>query len=142
MSSTSSPLSLSGKPRLLVVEDEALVRIVVVEELELLGFAVVEADSVRAALAALDGGQAFNAAIVDVGLPDGRGDDLALKLRARLPSVPIVMCSGYDEDVLRKRFVGETGMAFLRKPYFTEDLIRALGQFGVAGQPDVVSAAL
>lgn len=142
MSSTSSPRSASPKPRLLVVEDEALVRMVIVEELEMLGFAVTEADSVRSALAAMDGGQALSACIVDVGLPDGRGDDLAVKMRARLPHVPIVIVSGYDEDVLRKRFVGDTAMAFLRKPYFPEDLIRALGQFGLAGQTDEVRAAL
>ncbi len=142
MSSTSSPRSASPKPRLLVVEDEALVRIVVAEELEMLGFAVTEADCVRAALAALDRGEAFGACIVDVGLPDGRGDDLALKMRARLPRVPIVMVSGYDEDMLRKRFVGDTAMAFLRKPYFTEDLIRALGQFGLAGQAAEAPAPL
>jgi CheY-like chemotaxis protein len=139
MSSTSSPRSPHEKPRLLVVEDEALVRIVVVEELEMLGFAVTEADSVRSALAALDKGQTLGAAIVDVGLPDGRGDDLAAKVRARLPALPIVMVSGYDEDVLRKRFTGDRNISFLRKPYFTEDLIGALRQFGLAA--DTRSAA-
>ncbi|MBM3508213.1 MAG: response regulator [Alphaproteobacteria bacterium] len=108
-------------------------RIVVVEELELLGFAVTEADSVRAALAAVDAAKGLGAAIIDVGLPDGRGDDLAAKVRQRLPRLPIVMVSGYDDHVLRGRFAGDGAMAFLRKPYLTEDLARLLAAFGLKG---------
>jgi CheY-like chemotaxis protein len=124
----------SQQPGLLVVEDEALVRIVVVEELELLGFSVTEADTARGAMAALDAGDgSFVAAIIDVGLPDGRGDDLAAKVRQRLPRLPIVIVSGYDDDVLRQRFGGDAAMAFLRKPYFTDELVRVLDRFGLKG---------
>jgi two-component SAPR family response regulator len=44
------------------------------------------------------------AAIIDVGLPDRRGDALVAEMRAIKPSLPIVIASGYEEERLRDRF--------------------------------------
>ena len=121
-----------GAPRLLLVEDEALVRMVVSEELLMLGFAVSEAASCSAAIAAMEKLAATIAvAIVDVGLPDGRGDDLALRLRQRWPAMPVLIVSGYDESSLKAKLGGDTQVGFLRKPYFAEDLVKKLEAFGI-----------
>ena len=61
-------------------------------------------------------------AIVDVGLPDIRGDVLVGELRARHPSLPIVVATGYEDPELRRRFGRMTRVSFMRKPYTQDDL--------------------
>jgi ActR/RegA family two-component response regulator len=46
----------------------------------------------------------LEAAIIDIGLPDRKGDVLVSEVRAIYPSMPIVIATGYGEDVLRPRF--------------------------------------
>jgi PAS domain S-box-containing protein len=123
----------SGSSRILLVEDEVLVRMVAAEHLEEFGFVVETAASATEAMNALkrlDGDLA--AAIVDVGLPDRRGDILVSEARAIYPSLPILIASGYSEDVLRERFKGDSRVAFLSKPYVAEDLRAALTALNVA----------
>jgi DNA-binding NarL/FixJ family response regulator len=43
-------------------------------------------------------------AIIDIGLPDRRGDALVAEVRAINPSLPIVIASGYVEEALREGF--------------------------------------
>ena len=63
-------------------------------------------------------------AIVDIGLPDRKGDDLAAELRTLYPTLPIVIASGYVDAKLRERFAGDAKIAFVDKPYTMEDLRR------------------
>ena len=129
-----SPLSV------LVVEDEPLVRIVVVEELELQGFAVAEADSATAARRLLaDGRGEMAAAVIDVGLPDARGDEFAREIRKQWPRIPIILVSGYDEATLRQRFTDFDRVAFLSKPYLAHDLVDLLARFGI--RPSIPTAS-
>jgi CheY-like chemotaxis protein len=119
-------------PRLLFVEDEVLIQIVAEEDLKLQGFDVVCAGTARAALeAAKSGADGFAAAIIDVGLPDRGGDSLAEDLRAMTPNLPIVIVSGYDQEVLGGRFTGDPLVQFLRKPYRSPQLIAALAKVNV-----------
>lgn len=120
-------------PRLLFVEDEVLIQIVAEEDLKLQGFDVVVAGTAEAALrAAKSASGGFAAAIIDVGLPDRGGDSLAEDLRAMNATMPIVIVSGYDKDVLGGRFSGDPLVQFLRKPYRSPQLIDALAKVNVA----------
>jgi DNA-binding response OmpR family regulator len=119
-------------PRLLFVEDEILIQIVAEEDLKLHGFDVVVAGTAQAALdAAKKESGGFAAAIIDVGLPDRGGDALASDLRAMAATLPIVIVSGYDKDVLGERFTGDPLVQFLRKPYRSPQLIAALASVNV-----------
>jgi response regulator RpfG family c-di-GMP phosphodiesterase len=55
----------------LVVDDEPLVRMIMVEQLEELGYAVLEADDAPSALRILESSKAINLLVTDVGLPGG-----------------------------------------------------------------------
>lgn len=115
----------------LLVEDEALVRMVTVDALRDLGFRVEEAASASEALdkvGVLDG--TIEAAIIDVGLPDRRGDALALEIRERFARLPIVIASGYSESCLGG-LDGDQLVGFLGKPYDTQELTSVLGRLGV-----------
>jgi CheY-like chemotaxis protein len=119
----------SSEPRVLLVEDEVLVQMVAQEQLEELGCKVEVAGSVSEALAKVRrvaGG--IDLAIVDIGLPDQKGDVLAMELRALYPRLPIVIASGYDEAAVRERFQDDANTSFVSKPYTMEDLRRVIGE--------------
>jgi len=117
--------SLAEERTVLLVEDEALVAALAVDALEELGYRSVEATTAKAALE-LVGGAAFSFALIDVGLPDGRGDALAVELRRRRADLPIIIATGYDEAHLDQRLRGSERMAVLRKPYDITQLQAAI----------------
>jgi len=61
-------------------------------------------------------------AIVDIGLPDRKGDVLVGELRALNSQLPIVIATGYDSTELARRFAGDAKLALIRKPYTQDDL--------------------
>ncbi len=83
--------------RILMVEDEVLIRMTTVALLEDLGHAVVEAGSGSEALTALQENGGIDLVILDLGLPDMRGRDLIDDIRARRPGIPIVIATGSGE---------------------------------------------
>jgi two-component SAPR family response regulator len=90
------------RPRVLLVEDEALVGIMIQEYLTEAGFQVVgPVCSVSDALVAAKDGQ-FDAAILDINLGDGMVYEVADILAGR--QVPFVFVTGYDADSVDSRF--------------------------------------
>lgn len=109
------------------MEDEALIRLDISECLRDLGYAVDEAASAAQALALLKSGEGpVHGVIIDLGLPDRRGDDLAAELRAANPSLPIIIASGFSSNEVRGRFAGDTFTAFVDKPFNAGQIERAL----------------
>ncbi|MFZ1889368.1 MAG: response regulator [Candidatus Binataceae bacterium] len=122
-----------GPMRILLVEDDFAIQEVVVEFLEGLGFKIETAASAAEAMDKLRLiGGAVQAAIIDFGLPGQKGDVLVAEIRTIYPSLPIVVASGYGDDMLRARFKDTDHILFLRKPYNIEQLETALASV-VAG---------
>ncbi len=123
---------MTGKGTILLVEDEALIAAVTAEALRELGFKVEEAATAAAALAFAKG-QAENlaAAIVDLNLPDGKGDDLAKKLRALKPDLPIVIATGAGGKTLAGELEKGGPLALLSKPYDSDGLRKSLATVGL-----------
>ncbi|MDQ8727707.1 response regulator [Bradyrhizobium sp. LHD-71] len=117
--------------RILLVEDEVLIQMLAAEQLESLGFQVETAASATEAMNKIRLGDDFEAAIVDIGLPDRKGDVLIGEVRAIRPSMPIVIASGHGETALHKRFKNDSSITFLAKPYATEQLKAALAALKV-----------
>ncbi|RAS22992.1 MULTISPECIES: response regulator [unclassified Pseudomonas] len=104
---------------LLVVEDDDIVRMLMLEVLDELGYSTIEAENATAALKIIeDTSQQLALLVTDVGLPDMRGEELATKARAARPLLPVMFASGYAESV----DVPE-GMHLIGKP-FTIDQLR------------------
>lgn len=120
---------------ILIVEDEFLVRLGIVDVLEERGFAALEASSAAEALAVLREKTGVAATVVDIGLPDRRGDDLAREMRQVWPVMPVVVASGHVDPILQQTFAGDPMVRFLGKPYDGPDLIALLGKLGVSS-PD------
>jgi len=123
----------SAVPTILLIEDEPLVRGAVVDVLEDLGFRVVTAASAREAAGLLQGSvPIYRAVIVDLGLPDRSGEDLAKDILAQLVDVPVIIASGSDPDALDDVLTGDVRVGFLSKPYGTRGITEALAGFGIA----------
>src|SRR6476646_9187480 len=84
------------EPTILVVEDEAAIRLMIAEALRAEGFGVVEAGSGDEALTVLESGTRVNLVFTDVRMP-GTLDGLALvgRLRVTRPDLKIAIGSGY-----------------------------------------------
>ena len=108
---------MDAERKVLLVEDEALVAALAVDALEELGYQTIEATTARAALAIAAGNTPLRFAIVDVGLPDGRGDALAIELRKLRAGLPIIIATGYDQSHLDAAARSHPLTAVLNKPY-------------------------
>jgi CheY-like chemotaxis protein len=114
----------------LLVEDEPLVAFVAAESLSALGFNVEIAETGAAALAMVNRGVgAETLAVVDVGLPDVRGDELARTMKSISPGLRLVVASGYDAQDLRRR-IDDPEIAVLAKPYGETSLRQTLSGLG------------
>jgi signal transduction histidine kinase/CheY-like chemotaxis protein len=120
-----------GPPCVLVVEDEVLIRMVTVDTLETLGFKVEEAGSATEAVGKLKGGTRIDVALVDMGLPDRKGDVLVGELRELQPTLRIVIASGYSPANLKKRVTEDQLTRFLAKPYDGRQLEAMLKDLGI-----------
>ncbi len=123
---------MSADASILVVEDELLVRMFAVDALEDAGFRVLQAGTAAEAIQALQGAPDVRAALVDIGLPDRPGDQLAAEIHALRSDLPIVIASGRSGRELRERFIGNPRIAILVKPYTGPLLLEVLAAVGVA----------
>lgn len=120
-------------PVVLVVEDEMLVRMFAVDVLTDAGFRVEEACSAEEALTKMGTLRCeLSAALIDVGLPDRSGEDLAREVREIDASLLIVIASGRSEQELAQRFESNNQCAILAKPYTEQMLLDALASIGVS----------
>lgn len=119
-----------NKPRLLVVEDEPLVRELIVLELEDAGYAVMEAEDGPSAIRMLEVRDDIILLFTDIRLPGGlTGWDIAEKARRLRPGLPVIYTTGYSSDELRL----VAGAHFLKKPYRPATVIETIGKLGIAG---------
>jgi len=124
----------ASTPRVLVVDDEPMIRMIAVETLEDAGYEVAEAENAAEALSLMQACP-FDAIVLDVGLPDMKGDVLAHKLLALRADLAIVMASGYHAPELKASFPADSRMLFLQKPYPSAALEEALATLGVDAKP-------
>ncbi|WP_065257908.1 response regulator [Pseudomonas bananamidigenes] len=90
----------TATPTILVVEDDTIVRMLIVDVLEELDFEVLEADGSEQALAIIqDVNQHIDLMMTDVGLPIMDGRQLASEARNVRPALPILFASGYAETI-------------------------------------------
>ncbi len=110
----------------LLVEDDASVRLLVREVLAELGYRITEAGDAQSAIPLLSAGQTFDLLITDVGLPGMNGRQLAEIARDHFPDLPILFVTGYAENAtLRSDFLGKN-MDMITKPFQIEKLSRKI----------------
>lgn len=111
----------------MVIEDDAIVRELVVRTIFELGYVAVAAKHAIEARTLLNRGQHFDVILSDVVLPKGvSGPEFAMEVRAQYPDVKILFMSGYPSDSINKNEISGTDTVLLTKPFQRETLARAL----------------
>jgi signal transduction histidine kinase/ActR/RegA family two-component response regulator len=100
--------------RILVVEDDADVRRVIVECLGLIGYTVAEAPNGTEGLAAI-AEQKPDVLVVDYAMPDMTGAEVISKAREMVGDLPVILATGYADMAMVERLAGKP--AILRKPF-------------------------
>ncbi|MGG5821451.1 ATP-binding protein [Falsiroseomonas sp. HW251] len=105
-------------PRLLLVDDEPMVREVLAAELQDAGYEVAQAADGVAALALLDGERCFDLLVSDLAMPGMDGVSVIREAQRRHPCLPAILLTGYAGDAATLAVSGALGGRFmlLRKP--------------------------
>jgi CheY-like chemotaxis protein len=111
----------------LVVEDEAMVRLLVIEVLHQLGYQTLEAVDAEAALQIIDSSQPIDLLVSDIGLPGMNGRAMAGAARKRRPGLNVLLMTGYASEAAAADGFLEPGMQLITKPFTVELLARRIG---------------
>ncbi len=114
----------TARIRVLLVEDEFLIRLTLAEALTDAGYEVLEAETGDAALAVLEADPSIRLLLTDIQLP-GQLDGLRLVARARAgrPSLPVIYMTGRPDRM--GRMAGSGQDVFIAKPYLPSDVCAA-----------------
>ena len=113
----------SAAGHVLVVEDDPLVRTVVVRELAAQGYLVAEAPDGHVALQRIaESPEPFDMVITDLAMPRMDGRELAARVGAVRPDLPVLFMSGHPDEATR-RALAEADLSYLQKPFTAEELV-------------------
>jgi len=117
----------AGK-KILVVDDEEIVRETIHAILSAMGFEVVAAPGGAEALAILEKGEIPDLMMLDLTMPGLNGAEVFRKLRGMEMEFPVLVVSGYSKDKLSSLFPEKGPSGFLQKPFSPETLIGVLNE--------------
>ena len=106
----------------LVVEDDDMVRRLIVEVLEELGYRYLEASDARMAIPILQAKRRIDLLVTDVGLPQVNGRQLAELARETRPDLKVLFVTGYAENVANRGGSLPPGTDMLTKPFALDAL--------------------
>lgn len=113
--------------RILLVEDEEVVRNILTEMLSGKGYKVFSATSAREALDIFGKEKgAFDLVFSDVVLPDIRGPKLVEQLLKQKPGIRILFTSGYSDEKSDWQTIQQLGYPYIQKPFTSYDMLKAV----------------
>jgi CheY-like chemotaxis protein len=119
------PETETEKSRILHVDDDPDIRLLISASLRDFGYVVATGGSVAEALQ-LAKELKFDLFILDVRLPDGTGIELCQQLSKLQPGVPVLYYSAYASDEEQKEALSVCGDAYLKKPVLAADLQKTI----------------
>lgn len=112
---------------ILVVEDDPRVRRLTVNRLDALGYATLVAADAQEALTILEGGADIDLVFTDLVMPGGMsGYELAHRVAEDRPGLPVLLTSGYADELVRRDPDAISRLKVLSKPYRQSDLASAI----------------
>jgi PAS domain S-box-containing protein len=124
-----------SKRRLMICEDDELIRSVVQDMLESKGYEVVAVGSAEDALQAWEVSDPIDLLITDLSLPGSSGVELAQTLRERTPDLPVIFATGLAEDC---DMPTDERTATLLKPYGAGSLVASISRLLQAAEEGAV----
>ncbi|MGV6801562.1 MAG: ATP-binding protein, partial [bacterium] len=112
------PADLTGKGRILIVEDESGVRSIIVKTLQGCGYDITEASDGDEALEMIEDSQEkFDLVLSDIMMPEMDGPTLIQEAGEQLGGAKVIFMSGYAEGAMRDKLDMIEGSAYLQKPF-------------------------
>lgn len=129
----SEPPRFEAKGRVMIVDDEEMIRSVAQEMLEHLGYEVEGArdgsEAIKLYRKSMEANKPFAAVVMDLTIPGGMGGKETINELVRIdPSVKAIVSSGYSNDPIMAQFQSYGFKGVVRKPYDMEELTRVLGR--------------
>ena len=113
----------------LVADDEATVRDIAKEMLEMLGMKVLTAsDGHQAVEVFRENGDKISCVLLDLTMPGLDGAQVFYEMRRIRPDVKVILSSGYNEQDVTPRFMGKGLAGFIQKPYTIAKLTEKLNE--------------
>jgi CheY-like chemotaxis protein len=120
-------VATSSSKTILVVEDKGPVRSVILETLEHLGYAVLEAaDGTHALDIAAAHPGPIDLLLADIVMPGMQGDEVARRFAALRPEARVLFMSGYTTRPVADELAASSGASFIPKPFSLQELSDAL----------------
>jgi len=121
--------------RILIVDDSAVMRVMLVDMVESLGHQVAaQADTAAGALKAFKEAKP-DLVLLDVSLPDGDGLSVLREIRRASPSARVIMVTGNDQKKIRDQAIALGAKGVLCKPFDIGELTARLSQAGAPARP-------
>jgi two-component system, cell cycle sensor histidine kinase and response regulator CckA len=112
--------------RVLVVDDEDLVRKFVERVLREAGYTTVTASDGPEALETAAGAETFDVLVTDVMMPQMTGDELARRIRVQTPGIKVLYLTGFSDRLFKEKVTLWADEAFLDKPCSVKGLLQAV----------------
>ena len=121
--STHIAVGEAPRPRVLVVDDEPLIRWSIAEALSASGYSVVEAGTGRGAMEELArASDAFGVVVLDLRLPDSDNLSLLTRLLDLAPRARIILMTAHGTDVVAEEAHARGAFGFVNKPFELSDM--------------------
>jgi DNA-binding NtrC family response regulator len=118
--------------RVLIVDDEPLIRWSLGETLEQSGHAVVEAGDAKSALGAVGAGEPFDVVLLDFRLPDSNDLNLLAGIRQLAPGTAVIMMTAFGTPEVVTGALKLGAYRVISKPFEIQEVARLVGEIGHA----------
>ena len=129
--------NLKNAPLILIVDDDSLIRRLCARVLSRAGFTTLAAsDGTEAVQQFSDHSGEIAAVLLDLSLPNERGDTIFYKCHTINPQIPIIMMSGYDKHTVASIFTdpNRSPSGYLSKPFMPTDIVELINKKISTGQ--------
>lgn len=112
----------TSHPKILVIDDEPILRRVLTLHLRSVGYDVVCAECASEGINLFSSGS-FNLVITDYNLPDKNGLEVLRAVKSGVPDMPVMVISGFLDTNLIATLINAGAVKYLKKPFLKNDLL-------------------